>query len=95
MDTGTTCNTIFYTDFCKICVDESKLESSIVKLKLYDATILTPRGQSEIQYCYKDKLLNLLFQVVEDPLVPLLSAEACKQLGLLQSNFAMCDDNIS
>ena len=57
-------------------------------------TILTPRGQSEIQRRYKDKLFNLLFQVVEDPLVPLLSAEACEQLRLLQINFAMCDNNI-
>ena len=89
-DIGSTCNTISYTDFCKICFDESKLESSNVKLKLYDGTILTPRGQSEIQCRYKDKLLNLLFLVVEDPLVPLLSAEACEQLGLLQINFAMC-----
>ena len=39
-------------------------------------------------------MLNLLFQVVEDPLVPLLSAEACEQLGLLQINFAMCNDDI-
>ena len=55
---------------------------------------MTPREQSKIQCRYKDKLFNLLFQVVEDPLVPLLSAEACQQLGLLQINFAMCDDNI-
>ena len=77
LDTGSTCNTISYTVFCKICFDESKWESSNVKLKLYDSTILTPRGQSEIQCRYKDKILNLLFQIVEDPLVPLLSAEAC------------------
>ena len=51
---------------------------------------MTPRGQSEIQCRYKDKLLNL----VEDPLVPLLSAEACEQLGLLQINFVMCNDDI-
>ena len=94
LDAGSTCNTISYTNFCKICFDENKLESSNVKLKLYDGTILTPRGQSEIPCWYKDKLLNLLFQVVEDPLVPLLSAEACEQLGLLQIDFAMCDDNI-
>ena len=93
LDTGSTCNTISYTDFCKISF-ESKLESSNVKLKLYDGTILTPRGQSETQCRYKDKLLNLLFQFVEDPLVPLLSTEACEQLGMSQINFAMCDDNI-
>ena len=93
LDTGSTCNTIFYTDFCKICFAKSKLESSNVKLKLYDGTILTPRRQSEIQCWCKNRLLNLLFQVVEDPLVPLLSAEACEQLGLLQINFAMCDDD--
>ena len=36
LDTGSTCNTISSADFCKICFDESKLESSNVKLKLYD-----------------------------------------------------------
>ena len=45
LDTGSTCNTISYQDFCKICTDESKLKDSNVKLKLYDGTILTPRSQ--------------------------------------------------
>ena len=39
LDTGSTCNTISYTDFCKICFDESKLENSNVKLKLYDGSL--------------------------------------------------------
>ena len=38
LDTGSTCNTISYADFFKICFDESKLKSSNVKLKLYDGT---------------------------------------------------------
>ena len=94
LDTGSTCNTISYQDFCKICSDESKLKDSNVKLKLYDGTILTPRGQNKIQCRYKDKSLDLLFQVVEGPLVPLLSAEACEQLGLLQMNFALYEENL-
>ena len=61
LDTGSTCNTISYTDFCKICFDENKLKSSNVKLKLYDGTILTPRGQSEIQCRYKDKITQSTF----------------------------------
>ena len=94
LDTGSTCNTISYQDFCKICSDESKLKDSYVKLKLYDGTILTPRGQNKIQCRYKDKSLDLLFQVVEGPLAPLLSAEACEQLGLLQMNFALYEENL-
>ena len=94
LDTGSTCNTISYQDFCKICSDERKLKDSNVKLKLYDGTILQPRGQNKIQCRYKDKSLDLLFQVVEGPLVPLLSAEACEQLGLLQMNFALYEENL-
>ena len=94
LDTGSTCNTILYQNFCKICSDESKLKESNVKLKLYDGTILTPRGQNKIQCQYKDRSLDLLFQVVEGPLVPILSDEACKQLGLLQMNFALYEENL-
>ena len=47
LDTGSTCNTISYQDFCKICSDESKLKDSNVKLKLYVGTILTPRGHNK------------------------------------------------
>ena len=94
LDTSSTCKTISYQDFCKVCSDESKLKGSNVKLKLYDGTILTPRGQNKIQCRYKDKSLNLLFQVVEGSLVPLPSAEACEQLGLLQMNFALYEENL-
>ena len=94
LDTGSTNNTISDQDFCKICSDESKLKDYNVKLKLYDGTILTPRGQNKTQGRYKDKSLDLLFQVVEGPLVPLLSAEACEQLGLLQMIFALYEENL-
>ena len=62
--------------------------------QLYDGTILTSRGQNKIQCRYKDKSLDLFFQVVEGSLVPLLSAEACEQLGLLQMNFALYKENL-
>ena len=93
-DTGSMCNTISYQDFCNICPDQSKLKDSNVKLKLYDGTISMPRGQNEISSQYKDKLLDLIFEFVQGPLVPLLSAEACEQLGVLQMNFALYEENL-
>ena len=94
LDTSSTCNTISNQDFCKICSDESKLKDSNVKLKLYNGAILTPRGQNKTYCRYKDSSLDLLFQVLEGPLVPLKSAEACEQLGLLQMNFALYEENL-
>jgi len=69
------------------------MKNTNVKLKLYDGTILSPKGQCEI-YCRYDKSLDLLFQIVEDFLMPLLSAKACEQLDLLQVNCAVSDDNL-
>ena len=94
LDTGSTCNTISFQDFCKLCPNGSELKNSNVKLKLYDGTILSPQGQCEINCCYKDKSFNLMFQIVKDSLTPLLSADACERLGLLQINCALSDDKL-
>ena len=51
-------------------------------------------GKVKFDCRYKDKSQMLLFQVVEDSLTPLLSAEACEQLDLLQINCAVSDDSI-
>ena len=95
MDTGPTCNTLSYQDSGSIYVGGSELKDSNVKLKLHYETILKPRGQSKIFCQHKNKSMNLIFQVVENYVTPLLSAEAYKQLGLLQVNFAISEDSIS
>jgi len=77
LDTGSTCNTISF-------LNGYEMKNTNVKLKLYDGTILSLKGQYEINCRYNDKSLDLLFQIVEDSLTPLLSAEACEQLDLLQ-----------
>ena len=92
LDTGSTCNTISFQDFCKLSPNGDEMTSTNVKLKLYDGTILTPKGQCEINCRYNEKSHALLFQIVEDFLTPLLSAEACEQLDLLQINCAVTDD---
>ena len=49
LDSGYTCNTISYKEFCKLNPEKGALIDPNIKLKLYDGTVMKPRGQSEIQ----------------------------------------------
>ena len=53
------------------------------KLKLFDGTFMQPVGVITLTVERRGKHYDLQFQVVESRNKPLLSAETCAQLGLL------------
>ena len=57
---------------------------SNAQLKLFDGSLMKPVGETTLTAERRGKRLDLRFQVVESSNKPLLSAEACEQLGLLK-----------
>ena len=87
LDSGSTCNTVSYKDYCNLFeADDEYLNKSSVKLKTYDGSLIIPKGEVELQCQYEDKSCNLHFQVLNKDLTPLLSADTCLKLGLLTLN---------
>ena len=84
LDRGSTCNTIGYAQFRRLARSSSpKLHPSDVKLRVYNGSIIKPVGKAQINCAYNGKSYNLTFQVLNNNVTPLLSAETCTCLGLL------------
>lgn len=93
LDTGSTSNVINIRDYSTIVSEHSpSLKPSILRLKCYDGKIIKPLGQQTLQCMYDKRCYNLLFQVVKTPSYqkPLLSAEACEELGLIEVKANLC-----
>ena len=87
LDTGASCNVISYRDLSILLQNGTfKVEKSSVKLKMYDGSIMQPIGETVLKVKHNDSYHTLKFQVVDSPNKPLLSAESCEMLGLLQFN---------
>ena len=85
LDTGATCNLLSHRDLCNINQSPSPpLQTSNVNLRLFDGTIMKPLGCTSIRVNSENNEFHALeFQVVETKSKPLLSAETCESLGLL------------
>ena len=82
LDTGATCSTLTLTDYEKL----SKLppRSSNAKLKLYHTNVsITPVGCCTYKCVVGEVTKKIHFEVIKDAPVSLLSANACKALGLI------------
>ena len=87
LDSGSTCNTVSYEDYRKLIgASDNYLNESGAKLKTYDGSLITPKGEVKLQCQYEEKSCELNFQVLDQNLTPLLSAETCLKLGLLTLN---------
>ena len=85
LDTGATCNVISHRNLVRLLQNgDPPLLKSNAQLKLFDGTLMQPVGETMLTAERKGKRLDLKFQVVESSNKPLLSAEACEQLGLLK-----------
>ncbi|KAK3718411.1 hypothetical protein QZH41_000520 [Actinostola sp. cb2023] len=91
-DTGATCNVISYDDLSRIeQTGNPQLQSSNVKLRLFDGSLMKPIGTTALKIENNIKKISvveeLTFQVVETQYKPLLSAETCqRRLGLIKIN---------
>ena len=85
LDTGATCNVISHKNLVQFLQNgDPPLLKSNAQLKLFDGILMQPVGETMLTAERKGKRLDLKFQVVESSNKPLLSAEACEQLGLLK-----------
>ena len=94
LDTGATCNVMSYDDLSRITqTGNPPLQSSKVKLRLFDGTLMKPIGATSLTVENHNNPTrpiteDLVFQVIETNNKPLLSAETCEKLGLIQLNIA-------
>lgn len=84
LDSGSTCNLICYNDLCEVAQKaQPPLRQSNARLKLYDGSVMKPVGQVTLKCKFKGSDYELEFQVVEGKQRPLLSAETCESMGLM------------
>ena len=82
LDTGSMVNVMGFTDLQRILQDGNQaLLPSKAMLKLYDGTLIRPRGEYELK---TDQTHILKFPIMETSQIPtLLSADTCQRLDLL------------
>ncbi len=87
MDTGTSCNVMSVNDL-KELVPNATLRRSEARLHLYDGSYMKPLGVYSMYAQYAGKRQRLRFEIVSTAVArkPLLSANTCQRLGLLQIN---------
>lgn len=93
LDSGSTSNIMNLTDYDKIVCDQApKLKPSCLKLKCYNGDLLKPIGQQNLKCAVNGKIYKLLFQIVKNKTYqkPILSAETCEKLGLLEVKADLC-----
>ena len=62
------------------------MQKSKALLKTFGGATLRPLGECELWVTHREHKLCLKFQVVKTDCKPLLSAETCEKLGLIQVN---------
>ena len=66
-------------------------ENSSVKLKLFGGSTMKPTGECDLHIKHNGTKHTLKFQVIQDKCKPLLSAETCEKLQLIQLNASVMD----
>ncbi|UYV66194.1 K02A2.6-like [Cordylochernes scorpioides] len=91
IDTGATVNVLNFEDLCKIVQDGNpSLKPSYIKLRCYGGEILKPRGQIKINCSHQSKQHPIVFQVIDHWEKPILSAETCQKLNLIEIKADLC-----
>lgn len=93
LDTGAECNVLNYNDYKFLCGNE-KLERSRMQLRCYGGKMLKPLGKKILTAIHNGQLYDLEFQVVDTNQPPLISAETCEQLNLIQIHAELCKINL-
>ena len=67
------------------------MEKSSVELKLFGGSTMKPTGECDLHAKHNGTKHILKFQVIQDKCKPLLSAETCENLQLIQLNASVMD----
>ncbi|XP_054278887.1 uncharacterized protein K02A2.6-like [Macrosteles quadrilineatus] len=98
LDTGASCNVMHKSDFDKIArkaiseFSKPSLKDSSTILRCYSGNTIKPVGETDLVCYFNDKVYCMTFQIVDIPAYqrPLISAETCKQLKILQVKAQLC-----
>ncbi|KAL9985245.1 hypothetical protein ACROYT_G007622 [Oculina patagonica] len=92
LDTGATCNVLCLDDLSAITqLGDPPMKNSTVKLKLFGGSTMKPAGECDLHIKHNGTKHVLKFQVIQDKCKPLLSAETCEKLQLIQLNASVTD----
>ena len=92
LDTGATCNVLCLDDLSAITqLGDPPMKNSSVKLKLFGGSTMKPTGECDLHIKHNGTKHVLKFQVIQDKCKPLLSAETCEKLQLIQLNASVMD----
>ncbi|XP_078368291.1 uncharacterized protein LOC144652146 [Oculina patagonica] len=92
LDTGATCNVLCLDDLSAITqLGDPPMKNSTVKLKLFGGSTMKPAGECDLHIKHNGTKHALKFQVIQDKCKPLLSAETCEKLQLIQLNASVTD----
>ena len=95
LDTGATCNALCLDDLSAITqLGDPPIKNSSVKLKLFGGSTMKPIGVCDLHIKHNDTKHVLKFQVIQDKCKPLLSAETCEKLQLIQLNVHQLNDSV-
>lgn len=90
LDTGATVNVMGLENYCEIIKESSpKILPSTIKLKCFGGMIMKPLGQVVLKCIHNQKSYNLVFQIVSQNSIPMLSANTSIRLGLIQTCFGL------
>ena len=85
LDTGATCNVLIHRALSISSQNGNPaLQTSKVKLRLFNGSVMKPLGEAKLKVLKEDKQHELKFQVEEGDSKLLLSAKTCETLGLLK-----------
>jgi hypothetical protein len=85
MDTGAICNVVGYSNLCDIVGDSKPLlKDTQTKIKCFRGVLVQPMGRTVIDCIRDNRIYKLLFQMVRHFHPPLLSANTCEKLRVIE-----------
>ena len=88
VDTGSAVNILPYSHFTQLKL-KHPLRASEQKLSSYTGDLLKVQGTIRLECCYKDKVIEALFYVVENSATPLIGLQSSLDLDLLQLTYSV------
>ncbi|XP_033745588.1 uncharacterized protein K02A2.6-like [Pecten maximus] len=84
LDTGAMCNVISLQTLTEINALHKLTSQSVIPLRSYSGHVIKPEGKATLKCKYKEHVKNLTFHVVNRDVKPILGAQSCKEMELVQ-----------
>lgn len=85
LDSGATCNVMNHSDYCALVGNANpELKTNKVTLRFYNGGTRKTMGQADITCIHLGKAYSLVFQIIAGHDRPLISAESCLDMKLIE-----------